>query len=893
MIAELLVLFHPWNCAWQLLRNVWDRLKKSWPRSDSRDRRELLSKRWDHQFSLESEFWLCRASLTRRRLEDSRRSAETSTRMVSLMVCFGPSGASSSAAISVRTTRLRPDCCSKWKQRWRIRRSLTTEAERRLSVQLFYVLALTCKGKSLQVVRRVPEGFGFEAWKQLCREFEPRLPSRFQGMLQALLSPTRTDDPVQTKNQWESRVIVFEQSGDEVPENTSWQSCRSIYVTESSLATWNFNQDAWQRTGWLARRRSTISVRSKRGRLALQTPWTCHRSEKARAARKERAKEKGTRCRSQSRVSTAASLATARASAGISQRHCGRRRCNQTKLDDTLAWKWTWDWQEEILRRKRIRNSCTCPCTWTRRLPPLRRGQWPWSLPVRVAHDRRGWRQPRRLDGSVPAGAIRHGSSQVGVPIDVQTRCPYPAVRGGPTASGGRHESCSLRFQVPQNGCRHSQNDVRNVTKPIVAAGQVTDAGQGVCLNGDGGFFLDKRSAKKIEKLLGDKERFIELRKQKGVYVIPCEDQMPGLFPLIGKESDQRKRMGMSDVMDEEDRLARTKRVLQSSQATKRERRIWGHACDVSQLVRGVRGRTRNRRRPQAFSKRVVGAHGGDGLRISWSRHWRRSGYDTGSGTESSRCSEEVAKYFERDPNLMPSAVCWPILTPGAWPKWCSKHLSTECGSSAAKGPWWRRAQKYSHQSNGAAENAVRRIESLTRTYVCVLQEKIGYKVDSKSIIPTVARSTCGVCTQQIHQSWRWSQCVGSTERKGVWQPASPDRRDSGLQNCARRDGETGAALGRGNFPGAYWREWRGDRGNSRRDRVCSVVQKARSQQAMGTGCIHNVHWRALEPQRLGGGGTSGKQQAPVFYEGAHPPVWWDTRVCSVSGNCFTAYSEV
>ena len=63
------------------------------------------------------------------------------------------------------------------------------DVERRLSIQLFCVLALTCRGKALQVVRRVPEGFGFEAWKQLCREFEPRLPSRFQGMLQGLLSP--------------------------------------------------------------------------------------------------------------------------------------------------------------------------------------------------------------------------------------------------------------------------------------------------------------------------------------------------------------------------------------------------------------------------------------------------------------------------------------------------------------------------------------------------------------------------------------------------------------------------------------------------------------------------------------------------------------------------------
>ena len=54
-----------------------------------------------------------------------------------------------------------------------------TEVERRLSIQLFHVLALTCRGKSLQEVTRVPEGFGFEAWKQLCRESEPRLPSRF------------------------------------------------------------------------------------------------------------------------------------------------------------------------------------------------------------------------------------------------------------------------------------------------------------------------------------------------------------------------------------------------------------------------------------------------------------------------------------------------------------------------------------------------------------------------------------------------------------------------------------------------------------------------------------------------------------------------------------------
>ena len=111
-----------------------------------------------------------------------------------------------------------------------------TEVERRLSIQLFYVLALTCRGKALQVARQVPERFGFEAWKQLCREFEPCLPSRSQGMLQALLSPTSLDDPVQTIYQWESRVKVHEeQSGDKVSENIKLAVLQK-YLCDGELA---------------------------------------------------------------------------------------------------------------------------------------------------------------------------------------------------------------------------------------------------------------------------------------------------------------------------------------------------------------------------------------------------------------------------------------------------------------------------------------------------------------------------------------------------------------------------------------------------------------------------------------------------------------------------------
>ena len=138
-----------------------------------------------------------------------------------------------------------------------------TEVERRLSIQLFYVFALTCRGKALQVVRRVPEGFGFEAWKLMCREFELRLPSPFQGMLQALLSPTRMDDPVQTIQQRESRVKVYEeQSGDKVSENIRLAVLQK-YLCDGELARHLNLQSARLTTYALARKEAINHLRAK------------------------------------------------------------------------------------------------------------------------------------------------------------------------------------------------------------------------------------------------------------------------------------------------------------------------------------------------------------------------------------------------------------------------------------------------------------------------------------------------------------------------------------------------------------------------------------------------------------------------------------------------------
>ena len=69
------------------------------------------------------------------------------------------------------------------------------DRKRRLQIQLYHVISMTCRRRVSLVVRRIFSS-GLEAWKQLCRVFEPWVSSRFQWMLQAPLPSTRTDSSV-------------------------------------------------------------------------------------------------------------------------------------------------------------------------------------------------------------------------------------------------------------------------------------------------------------------------------------------------------------------------------------------------------------------------------------------------------------------------------------------------------------------------------------------------------------------------------------------------------------------------------------------------------------------------------------------------------------------------
>ncbi|CAK0826196.1 unnamed protein product [Prorocentrum cordatum] len=130
--------------------------------------------------------------------------------------------------------------------------------KRRLSAQIFYALAFTCRGRALSVVQRVPGGWGIEAWRQLCIEFEPELPSRFQGMLQQLLDPVRGSDAVENIYAWGRNLKQYEeQSGDTMTDTIKLATLNSKLL-EGNLRT-HLNLQAGRLQTFEAARNEAIS----------------------------------------------------------------------------------------------------------------------------------------------------------------------------------------------------------------------------------------------------------------------------------------------------------------------------------------------------------------------------------------------------------------------------------------------------------------------------------------------------------------------------------------------------------------------------------------------------------------------------------------------------------
>ena len=76
---------------------------------------------------------------------------------------------------------------------------------------LYAVLTQVCGGRALNLVRRAPRGWGFSAWQNLVKEYEPKLALRWTSMLSEILTPKWKEDNFRDQlYEWERLVSNYE-----------------------------------------------------------------------------------------------------------------------------------------------------------------------------------------------------------------------------------------------------------------------------------------------------------------------------------------------------------------------------------------------------------------------------------------------------------------------------------------------------------------------------------------------------------------------------------------------------------------------------------------------------------------------------------------------------------
>eukprot|EP00972_Heterocapsa_arctica_P009223 1359857-Heterocapsa_arctica.AAC.1 len=65
----------------------------------------------------------------------------------------------------------------------------TSRESQQNSRLLYGILVQVLNGRALSILKLVPPGGGFEAWRRLVAEYEPETPLRHAAMLRALVKP--------------------------------------------------------------------------------------------------------------------------------------------------------------------------------------------------------------------------------------------------------------------------------------------------------------------------------------------------------------------------------------------------------------------------------------------------------------------------------------------------------------------------------------------------------------------------------------------------------------------------------------------------------------------------------------------------------------------------------
>ena len=107
-------------------------------------------------------------------------------------------------------------------QDFEIRQDALTPSDAAHSTNLYYILSLLTDAHALDIVQNSLVSNRLEVWRRMVSRWEPIVPSRFRGMLQAILFPKRDipgSDVTQLLTTWEKQMQDYEQqSGDKISD---------------------------------------------------------------------------------------------------------------------------------------------------------------------------------------------------------------------------------------------------------------------------------------------------------------------------------------------------------------------------------------------------------------------------------------------------------------------------------------------------------------------------------------------------------------------------------------------------------------------------------------------------------------------------------------------------
>ena len=293
-----------------------------------------------------------------------------------------------------------------------------------------------------------------------------------------------------------------------------------------------------------------------------------------------------------------------------------------------------------------------------------------------------------------------------------------------------------------------SEFAVRNVTELIVDDAQQADKGRMMQLNDVDGLVRCVKSAGRIERLLRNKRSFSELWNQKGECAIPCKKQLCSFPTLSEQESSQTRQMDRGEIDVEEERRVRTKCMpVLPTDSEKRENEST-HVASRSQC------KTEDSRKHLEIESSLS-----------------REGMDRGFLARSTDADLVMNTMLTQKPHNVVEArqVSHEAPEPHAVNCVLEDLDANGLGRVLLKGsvesdaqtfvdPDWvgrgekrmaEKSPKCLHQSSGAGEDDVRKIESSAKTDDSVLQEEFGCRSNSRGVVPLWV---AGCTTRVLHR---------------------------------------------------------------------------------------------------------------------------------------------